>query len=68
MAVAFKIGIRDLLPEFLANALVFLGTLKAARAVTTGTLQAFLYGLYYFCIFVESDSHRKFLLFLFIIH
>ena len=59
MAVTLEIGICDLLPEFLANALILLGTLQAARAITTGTLQAVFHGLYHFCIFIESDCHRN---------
>ena len=68
MAVALKIRVCDLLPEFLADALILLGTLEAAGAVATGTLEAVFYGLYHFCVFVQSDSHRNFSFFLFIIH
>ena len=57
MAITLEIGVCDLLPEFLANALILLGTLEAARAIATGTLQAFLDGLNHFCIFIQSDSH-----------
>ena len=59
MAKTLVVGVSDLLTEFLADALVFLGTLQAAGAITTGTLQAIFYGLYYFCIFIESDCHKK---------
>ena len=38
VAIAFEIGIRDLLPELLADALVFLGALKPAGAIAAGTL------------------------------
>jgi hypothetical protein len=67
MAITLEIGVCDLLTELLANALILLGTLEAAGAITTGTLQAVLYGLDYFCIFVQSDCHGDFSFFLFII-
>ena len=59
MAVALEIGVCDLLPEFLANALIFLGALESAGAIAAGTLQSVLYGLDNFRIFIESDCHRK---------
>ena len=57
MAVSLEIGVCDLLAELLANALVFFRPLESAGAVTAGTLQAVLYGLDYFLVFIESDSH-----------
>ena len=57
MAVSFEIGVSHLLPELLADTLILLGTLQAAGAIATGTLQAFLDGLNHFCIFIQSDSH-----------
>lgn len=36
MAITFKVGIFDLLAEFGAHTLVFLGTRKSARAIATG--------------------------------
>jgi hypothetical protein len=52
VAITLKIGVCDLLPELLANTLILLSTLQAAGAIATGTLQAVLYGLDHFCIFV----------------
>ena len=68
MAVTLEIGVCDLLPELLTDALILLSALETAGAVSAGTLQSVLYGLYYFCIFIESDSHGNLSFFLFIIH
>ena len=57
MAISLEIGVSDLLPELLANALVLLGALETAGAIAAGTLQAVLYCLDHFCIFIESNSH-----------
>ena len=43
MTVSLKLRVRDLLPELLADALVFLCTLKSAGTISSGALQAFLY-------------------------
>ena len=59
MAVAFEVGISDLLPEFFANALVLLGTLQAARTVSAGAFKALFDGGNHFFIFVESDGHMQ---------
>ena len=58
MAISLEIGIGDLLPEFLANALIFLGALQSAGAIAAGAFQAFPDGLHHFLILIESDSHR----------
>ena len=52
MAIAFEIGIRDLLPELLADALILFRPLQAAGAVTAGTFQTVLDYLYHFRIFI----------------
>ena len=52
MAVALEIGICDLLPEFLANALVLLGALESAGTIAAGTLQALPDGLHNFLILI----------------
>ena len=57
MAVTLEIRIRDLLPEFLTDAFILFAPLKAARAITTGTLQTFLDGLDHFLILIEPNSH-----------
>ena len=59
MAVSFEIRIRDLLPEFLADTLVFFGALESAGTITAGALKTILYSLDHFCIFIESDSHGE---------
>ena len=38
VAITLKIGIRDLLPELLANALILFRALEPARTITTGAL------------------------------
>ena len=57
MAKTFEIGVSYLLPEFLANALVFLGSLQTAGAVATGALQTFLDHLDHFLVIVQTYSH-----------
>ena len=57
MAVTLEIWVCDLLTELLAHTLVFLSALEPTRTITTGSLQAFLYSLDYFCIFIESNCH-----------
>ena len=57
MAITLEIGVCDLLPEFLADALVFLATLQTAGAVTAGALQALFDHLNHFLIFVQPYSH-----------
>ena len=59
MAISLEVGVRNLLPEFLANALVLFGTLETAGAIATGALETILYSLDHFCIFIESDSHSN---------
>ena len=58
MTVAFEVGIGDLLAKFLANALVFLGALQPAGAVSAGTLQSVPNGLHHFLVLVQPYSHR----------
>ena len=57
MAVTLEIRIRDLLPEFLANALVILAPFQTAGTVTAGALQALLDGCHHFLIFVQTNCH-----------
>ena len=59
MAVTLEIRIRDLLPEFLADALIFLGALKTAGAIATGALQALLDGGHHFLILIQTNSHEN---------
>ena len=58
MAVTLEIRVRHLLTEFLADALVFLGSFQTAGAVTAGTLQSLPDGLDHFLVFIESDRHK----------
>jgi hypothetical protein len=55
MAISLEIGVGDLITEFLADALIILGALKTAGAVTALGFKTFFDGLYYFFVFVESD-------------
>ena len=57
MAISLEIRVGHLLPEFLANALVFFGSLQTAGAVATGALQTFLDHLDHFLVIVQTYSH-----------
>ena len=57
MTKALKIGIGNLLLEFLAHALVFLCTLNSARAVTACPLQALFNCLYCFFVGIKCYFH-----------
>ena len=48
MTIALKVRIGDLLPEFLANALILFGAFQTAGTIATGTLQAVTDGLHHF--------------------
>ena len=63
MAKALKLRICDLLAEFLANTLVVLSPLKAARTVASALLKSLLYGCNDFFILIKSNSwfHTKLL-------
>ena len=52
MAIAFEIGICDLLTEFLADALILLGALETAGAIAAGALQTLPDGSDNFLIFI----------------
>ena len=55
MAIALEVGISNLLPEFLADALILLGPLQTAGAVAAGALQTLPNGLNHFLVFVQSE-------------
>ena len=57
MAITLEIGVGNLLPELLANALILLCALQAARAITAGALQAFFDPLDHFLVLIEPYSH-----------
>ena len=57
MAIALEIGVSNLFPEFLANALVFLASLQTAGAVATGPFQTFFDHLDHFLVIVQTYSH-----------
>ena len=67
VTVALEIGIRNLLPELLADAAVVLGALQAAGTVAAGALQALPDRLYHFRIVVEFDCHTRHILSFFLI-
>ena len=52
MAVTLEIRVCDLLPKFLADALIFLRPLQAAGAVPAGTLQTVPHGFDNILIFI----------------
>ena len=52
MTIALKIGIGDLLPELLADALILLGALETAGAIAAGALQTLPDGSDNFLIFI----------------
>ena len=54
-----EIGVGDLLPEFLADALVLLGPLQTAGAITAGAFQTVLHHLYHFLVLVEPNCHNQ---------
>ena len=58
MTVTLEIGVIDLLTEFLTDTLIILCPFHAAGTVAAGALQSFLYHLYHFLIFVQSNSHN----------
>ncbi len=74
MAIAFELGIRYLIAELLANALVLGYFFKSAGTVTVLGRKAFLNHLYDFFVFVKCYSHFCHLLkrssyrFLYILH
>ena len=58
MAKSLKIRVGHLLPEFLADALVLLGPLQAAGAVSASALQTLPDHGHHFLVIVETYSHR----------
>lgn len=65
MAIAFKIGVGNLLAEFLADAFIFLGLGQATGAISVLRLEPFLYLFNDFGVFIKSDCHGFSPLFLF---
>ena len=59
MAEALVVRIGDLLPEFLADALVVLRPLQTAGAVAAGALETFPDGSHHFLIIIQPNSHVK---------
>ena len=57
MTVSFEGRIRDLLPEFLADALVLFRPFQTAGTVSAGPFQTFFDHLYHLIIFVQPNSH-----------
>ena len=65
MTVSLEFGIGHLLPEFPADALVFLTVFQTAGTVAAGALETFFHHLDHFLIFVQSDRHNTTPLFLY---
>ena len=59
MAEALEIRVRDLLPEFFADALVLLRALQTAGAIAAGTLQAVFHHLYHLFVFIQTNCHLQ---------
>ena len=59
MAIALEIRVGNLLPEFLANALIVLRPLQSAGAVAARALQPFPDGLYQFLVVIEPNRHHS---------
>ena len=57
MAVPFITGVRDLVTELLADALIFLRMLQSAGAVSPCFLQSLTDHLYHFLILVQPNRH-----------
>ena len=57
MAVTGIIRISNLLPEFLANALILLCPLQPAWAISTRSFQSFPDGLHHFFILIQPYCH-----------
>ena len=57
MTVSLKVGVRHLLPEFLADALVFLGPLETAGAVAAGALQTIFNHSDNLLVLVQTNCH-----------
>ena len=60
MAVPFIAGIRDLVTEFLADALIILGTLQSAGTVSPCFFQALPDRPDHFLIFIQPNCHLTF--------
>ena len=58
MAIALEIRVGDLLPEFLADALIVLRPLQPAGAVASRAFQTFPDGFYQFLVVVEPNRHH----------
>ncbi len=57
MAVALKVGIRDLILELLAHAAVFFRPGQTAWAITAGALQSLPDGVHHLLVLVEPNLH-----------
>ena len=57
MAKTLKVGVSDLLTEFLADALILLCPLQTAGTITAGTLQAIFHDLYHFFVLIQPHCH-----------
>ena len=58
MAKTLKIRVRDLLTEFLADALILLCPFQPAGAVASRSLQAIANHLHHFLIFIQPNRHN----------
>ena len=56
MAVTFKVRIGNLFAEFLADALIILGSLQTTGAISASALQSFTDAVHHILIFVKTYS------------
>ena len=59
MAIAFKIRVGALLPEFLTNTLIFRNMFRTAGTISPGLFQPFPHSTNHFCIFIQSNPAHK---------
>lgn len=57
VAIAFKVGVCDLISKLFAHTDIILGLLQAARAISAFFSEAFANSIYNFFIFIEDDFH-----------
>ena len=57
MAIPPVIGIGDLVPKFLTDALILLRPFRTAGTIPACPFQAFPDGLYHFLVFIQPNSH-----------
>ena len=57
VAIAFKVGVGDLISKLFAHTDILFCLLQAARAISAFFSEAFANSIYNFFIFIEDDFH-----------